>query len=137
MQRSDSSLRLDVHFHTAALDGVYVRDAQAVLRFHALAAPSGDEVAQVAAWTHERIVRMLARHGRSLDGVDEASDVLADAEPVLASCYAASAANLQLLGDDSGQRTSKLVHPLGSAGPRQRSAGAPPSPPGQLFLAFG
>jgi hypothetical protein len=112
VQRSDSSLRLNVHFHSAALDGVYVRDAQAVLRFHALAAPSGDEVAQVAAWTYERIVRVLARHGRSLDGVDEAGDALADAEPVLASCYAASAADLQLLGDDAGQRTRKLIHPV-------------------------
>ncbi|MBX3246279.1 MAG: transposase [Myxococcales bacterium] len=49
IQRSDSALRLDVHFHTLALDGVYVRDAQGALVFHALPPPNGDEVAEVAA----------------------------------------------------------------------------------------
>jgi len=33
IQRSDSSLRLNVHFHTLALDGVYVRDNAARSRF--------------------------------------------------------------------------------------------------------
>ncbi|MBX3252078.1 MAG: transposase [Myxococcales bacterium] len=54
IQRSDSALRLNVHFHTLALDGVYVRDAQGALVFHALPPPSGDEVAEVAAWTTPR-----------------------------------------------------------------------------------
>jgi hypothetical protein len=41
IQRSDSALRLNVHFHTLALDGVYVRDAQGALVFHARPPPSG------------------------------------------------------------------------------------------------
>jgi hypothetical protein len=36
VQRTDSSLRLNPHFHTLALDGVYVKDQAGALRFHAL-----------------------------------------------------------------------------------------------------
>lgn len=112
IQRVDSSLRINVHFHTIALDGAYVRDAEGTLTFHALPEPSAEEVAQVAEWTHAALVRVLARHGRSLDGVEDAPDTLKDEEPALASCYAASAADVQLLGDAPGQRTSKLVRPV-------------------------
>lgn len=65
----------------------------------------------MAAETHARI-RVLARRGRSLDGVDDAPDELASAEPVLASCYAASTADVQLLGAAPGQKTAKLVQPV-------------------------
>ena len=117
IQRVDSALRLNPHFHTIALCGAYVRDDEGDLVFHALPEPSAEEVAQVAAWTHASLVRVLARHGRSLDGVEEAPGPLRDEEPALASCYAASAADVQMLGDAPGQRTR--------------------SPPGQLRLAFG
>ena len=80
--------------------------------FHALPEPSAAEVAQVAEWTHASLVRVLARHGRSLEGVEDTPDRLRDEEPALASCYAASAADVQLLGDVPGQRTSKLVRPV-------------------------
>jgi hypothetical protein len=112
IQRSDGSLRVNPHFHTLALDGVYVRDAQGALAFHALCEPSGEDVAQVAAWTHAAIVRVLARHGRSLEGASDAPDAMALEQPVLASCYGASAADVQLLGASPGQKTSKLVHPV-------------------------
>lgn len=112
IQRADSSLRLNVHFHTVALDGVYVRDAQGQLVFRALPEPSADEVAQVAEWTHAALLRVLEGHGRSLEGDESGTDVLRDEGPALASCYAASAADVQLLGSAPGQRTSKLVRPL-------------------------
>jgi len=112
VQRSDGSLRINPHFHTLALDGVYVRGEDGALAFHALGAPSGEHVAQVAAWTHAAIVRVLERHGRSLDGVSDAPDPIAEEQPVLASCYGASAADVQLLGAAPGQKTTKLVHPV-------------------------
>jgi hypothetical protein len=112
VQRSDASLRLNPHFHTLALDGVYVRDEDGKLRFHELGAPTGEEVLEVARSTHERLVRVLERHGRSLEGFDETPDTLAAEQPVLASCYAASAADVQLLGAAPGQRTAKLVRPV-------------------------
>ncbi|PRQ08353.1 transposase zinc-binding domain-containing protein [Enhygromyxa salina] len=39
IQRGDSSLRLNVHFHCLVIDGVYVRDERGALRFHELGAP--------------------------------------------------------------------------------------------------
>lgn len=112
VQRADSSLRLNVHFHTLALDGVYVRDEEGSLQFFVLSAPSTEDVAQVAAWTHAAMLRVLERHGRSLEGVSDAPDTFADDQPVLASCYGASAADVQLLGAAAGQKTTKLVRPL-------------------------
>ena len=65
IQRVHSALRISVHFHTIALDGAYVRDAEGELVFHGLPEPSAEEVAQVAEWTHAGLVRGFARHGRS------------------------------------------------------------------------
>jgi hypothetical protein len=113
VQRADSSLRLNVHFHTLALDGVYVRDEDGELQFHDLAEPSAADVRELAAWTHAALLRALERHGRSLDGLDDAlGDELPADSPVLASCYGASASDLQLLGVAPGNRTDKLVRSL-------------------------
>ncbi|WP_052551810.1 transposase [Enhygromyxa salina] len=59
VQRADSSLRLNVHFHCLVLDGVYVRDDEGELRFHSLGAPTSQEVTEVARWTHARLGRVL------------------------------------------------------------------------------
>ncbi|KIG16979.1 hypothetical protein DB30_03963 [Enhygromyxa salina] len=111
-QTADSSLRLNVHFHTLALDGVYVRDDAGVLRFHALSNPSPEQVAEVARWTHQRLVGVCERHGRSLNDLDDTTDELALDHPALAACYGASVSDRQLLGASPGQRTRKLVHPV-------------------------
>jgi Putative transposase len=69
IQRGDSGLRLNVHFHVLALDGVYVREEPAApLVFHPLPAPTVDEVADVAKRAALRVQKILERHGRSLDG---------------------------------------------------------------------
>jgi hypothetical protein len=50
VQRTDSALLLNVHFHLLGLDGVYIRDKDSCrLVFHALGTPSRAEVAEVAA----------------------------------------------------------------------------------------
>jgi hypothetical protein len=112
LQRSDGALRLNPHFHTLLLDGVHVRDPSGALVFEPLPPPTPDDVAAVAADTRRRLVRALARHGRCLDGPDDHPDALAADQPVLASLYAASAADVQLLGDRPGQRTAKRVRPV-------------------------
>ncbi|MDH3285819.1 MAG: transposase [Acidobacteriota bacterium] len=122
VQRADSALRLNVHFHTLALDGVYVRDEDRQLQFCALSAPSTQDVAQVAAWTHASLLRVLERHGRTLEGVSDSPDTFADDHPVLASCYGASAADVQLLGADAGQKTAKLIRPLRLVDSRKQGA---------------
>jgi hypothetical protein len=121
VQRSDSALRLNVHFHVLALDGVYVRAPSGALEFHALGAPTFEEVQQVAEWTHAKIERVLQAHGRTLDGVGDEPAELTHDQPVLASCYAASAADVQLLGEGAGQRTLKLVQPVRAVRPEARA----------------
>jgi hypothetical protein len=55
IQRGDSALRLNVRFHVIVLDGVYVRSpGSGELVFHALAAPSAEEISDVAARTAQR-----------------------------------------------------------------------------------
>ncbi len=58
MQRGDSSLRLNVHYHTLALDGVCVRDDAGLLHFHALPTPTLEQVADVTRWTYEGLARV-------------------------------------------------------------------------------
>jgi hypothetical protein len=81
------------------------------LHSHALPEPTADDVAQVAAWTHAGVVRAFERAGRPLDGLDETAGELAQEQPVLASCYAASSGDVPLLGAAPGEKTAKLVHP--------------------------
>ena len=111
MQRADSALRLNVHVHALALDGVYVRDGpKGPLVFHALPAPSREEVEEVAARTARRVAKVFQKHGRSLDVPGE-DDSLPDDEPVLASCYAAAAGGLAVAGERAGRRLLRLVDP--------------------------
>jgi hypothetical protein len=91
VQRTDSALRLNVHFHVLALDGVYVRDTSTGrLVFHALGTPTRAEVAEVAARTAERIEKVLKKTGRSLDPemAEGAPPEICSEEPGLAVCYA-------------------------------------------------
>ncbi len=48
IQRSDGARRVNPHFPTLALDGVYVSGSQGHLVFHPSPPPSAEEVAEVA-----------------------------------------------------------------------------------------
>jgi hypothetical protein len=108
IQRTDSALRLNVHTHVLALDGVYVRQDEAgPLVFHPRPTPTGAEVADVARRTAKRI---LVAHGRSLDPVhDDQEHPLCLEQPGLAACYAAAAQGVSVTGDRAGQPTLRLV----------------------------
>src|SRR5688572_5425812 len=105
VQRTDSALRLNVHLHVLALDGVYVRDAvSGALRFEALAAPSQADVFEVARRTAERIEKLLRASGRSLEPHgDQPEPALCLDEPGLAACYAAAAQGVAVSGERAGQ----------------------------------
>ncbi len=75
VQRADSALRLNPHFHTIALDGVYVRQAGGALVFHVLGAPEPEDVVDVARWTHAGLLRALERRGRSSAPAEEVARV--------------------------------------------------------------
>ncbi len=89
IQRFDSALRLNVHAHTLVLDGVYVKDGDG-LTFLRLPAPTDEEVHEVAARTAKRVVAVLEKQGRTIDGlssVDEGDD------QALLACYDAAASS--------------------------------------------
>ena len=71
VQRVDGALRLNVHAHTLALDGVYVRAEQSgEPRFLALAEPTEQDVRALAERTAARVERVLRNAGRYLDEQD-------------------------------------------------------------------
>ena len=112
VQRTDSALRLNVHFHVLALDGVYVRDkGTGQLIFHALGTPTRAEVASVAARTAARIEKILGKSGRSLDPEMAGPEPpeLCEQEPGLAACYAAAAQGVSVSGDRAGLPPLRLV----------------------------
>jgi len=112
VQRTDSALRLNVHFHVLALDGVYVREGEhGPLVFRALPTPTRAEVADIAARTAERIEQLLHAHGRSLDPQMEDAEPpeLSSDEPGLAACYAAAARGVSVSGERTGQVPLRLV----------------------------
>src|SRR5512133_1549717 len=101
VQRSDSALRLDVHYHILALDGVCVADVQS-LRFLPLPTPTRAEVTDIARRTANRIEKILRVHGRSLDpdqGGDAEPVKLQFEHPVLAACYDAAARGIAVSGE--------------------------------------
>ncbi|MBE7481597.1 MAG: transposase [Polyangiaceae bacterium] len=114
VQRTDSALRLNVHFHSLVLDGVYVHendDPRSPLEFRELDTPTRTDIAEVAARTAARVEKLLRAHGKSLDPelVEDTPPELALDEPGLAACYAAAAQGLSVSGDRAGQPPLRLI----------------------------
>jgi hypothetical protein len=79
IQRFGSSLALNVHFHTLAVDGVWARQADGRLLFHPLPAPSDEDVARIAQAVCRKVGRLLARQKMTDDGQTSLLDELANA----------------------------------------------------------
>jgi len=112
IQRTDGAMRLNVHAHVLALDGVYVRDGpEGALAFRPLPAPTRADVTGVARRSAARVERILRAHGRSLerDGQVEGCDRLSIDEPTLAAYYAAAAQGISVAGERAGKPTLRLV----------------------------
>ena len=94
MQRFESALNLNPHFHTLALDGAYVdRKESPVFR----PAPSleDDDVRRIVKTVAKRVIRLLEKRG-VLDG--DSLDPMVDESPVLAGLTAASVKGLVATG---------------------------------------
>ncbi len=75
VQRFDSAVRLNVHFHMLALDGVYIRDEDSgSLTFYALPEPTTEDVARVAGWARDKILKLVGGPGPGTDDVDSQLD---------------------------------------------------------------
>jgi len=79
IHRAGSDLRLNIHFHLLALDGVYIDEPGGGRRFVTIAAPTLDEMQKLLAVIVKRITRLLDRRGLG------DHDAIADDDTALAS----------------------------------------------------
>ncbi len=106
IQRFGSALNLNIHFHTLALQGVFVDDRNGGLRFVANPEPSNLEVATLLASISRRITRLAKRHGIDLEHASEEEcgiDPLASESPLLAGICGASVLGRIATGRRAGQ----------------------------------
>lgn len=103
IQRAGSALQATLHFHTAAIDGVYL-DVNESARPELFAAPtpSVGELNAVAWNTCLKVQKLLRRRGIDLTG-DPDLDRLAIEHPLLARSLQASMQNVVAIGDDAGR----------------------------------
>ncbi|MBW1833175.1 MAG: transposase zinc-binding domain-containing protein [Deltaproteobacteria bacterium] len=88
IQRFGGALNLNVHFHTLAVDGVFVREPDGSLSFTAAKAPTDDEVEALLGVIQKRVLRLLVRRGLLCE---EGGESLDETEaPPLHALYAAS-----------------------------------------------
>ena len=109
VHRCSGHLALNIHFHTLATDGVFVKTAtDAAPVFRALPPPTRGDMLAVAWNTCVRTTRMLRKRGLWLD-VDPDDDKLARDEPLLAQCCSTSMQGVLMLGPRAGRRVIRLV----------------------------
>src|SRR5437867_1384501 len=58
VQRFGGAVNVHLHFHTLALDGVFVQEPDGTLRFHAASPPTDDDVRRVVARVRRRLERL-------------------------------------------------------------------------------
>jgi hypothetical protein len=104
-QRFGSSLNLNPHFHTLALDGVYA-ESDGEPQFHLAPILTDEDVCWIVETTAHRVIRLLERRG-VLDGAS--LDRLADEEPVLAGVTAASVRGMVATGERAGMRVRRVL----------------------------
>ena len=107
VQRFGGALNLNVHFHILAVDGVFVKEGEAV-RFHPNTWLDAADVAEVLATVEAYIRRLLG--GPGTDASDDGGDPLdewADEAPVLAGLAAASVQGRAALGPRAGARVRR------------------------------
>jgi hypothetical protein len=108
IQRFDSALRLNLHIHMLAFDGVYATDDNDRPQFQVLLAPDDDEIARLTASLAQRITKLLDRHSLGPDSDPEESDSLRRDEPWLAGLYAAAVSGRTAYGPNAGRRVTRV-----------------------------
>ena len=103
VQRFNSGLGLNLHFHMAAIDGVYAAGSEGQPEFHELPPPQDAEVLQVATLIAGRVTAMIERRG-----LENEPDALSDNDPGLASLYAAAVRGRIATGPNVGNRVAAI-----------------------------
>lgn len=105
VQRFDSALRLNLHFHALFLDGVFAPRSGRMV-FHALQ-PGDEDIARLTRQIHDRVLRFLRRRGK----LDEEGEGGTESDDGLATCYAASVQGRVAFGEAAGWHVQRLVDP--------------------------
>ncbi len=101
VQRFNSALGLNVHFHLAAIDGVYAAAADGQPEFHELAPPEDGDVLQVTTLIARRVLGLIERRG-----LENEADPLSETDPGLAALYAAAVRGRIAAGPNAGNRVA-------------------------------
>jgi hypothetical protein len=123
IQRFSDALNVDPHFHTLALDGIYVVDEKGELVFRRVPPPSDAEVARVADRIHRRVARLMQRRGLGSQADPDEADTLRHDEPLLAELYSASILGRVATGPHAGRRIVRVRDALDFEDGASASAG--------------
>jgi len=101
VQRFNSALGLNVHFHLVAMDGIYAASADGQPEFHELPPPEDGEVLQVTTRIAVRVLGLIERRG-----LENEPDPLSENDPGLAALYAAAVRGRIAAGPNAGERVA-------------------------------
>ena len=107
-QRFGSAANLNLHLHSIAGEGVFIEDECEGLVWRTLREPTSEEIAAISFETAERVAKALEKRGMALLGEDGDFDELAEREPLLAQCYAASIQGYIATGARAGQKVMMM-----------------------------
>ena len=103
IQRFNSGLGLNLHFHVACLDGVYAPASDGQLEFYELAPPEDSEVFEVVKRIAAHVAGMVERRG-----LEDEADGLSEDDPGLAALYAAAVRGRITMGPNAGNRLASF-----------------------------
>jgi hypothetical protein len=106
IQRFGAALNLNVHFHTLAVEGVFVREPDGSLGFAASKAPTDEEVELLLGLIRKRVLRLLVRRGLLSEEPGESLDETE--APPLHALYAASVRQRVAMGRRAGGTVLRL-----------------------------
>jgi hypothetical protein len=111
VQRCNSDLKLNPHWHGLFVDGVYVKQADGQPVFHPLPRLCTEEVGDLMQVVRARILSHLARRGiiEAGDDLTVLDDGFAEREPALAQLAAASVAGLAPAGPELRRRPAPVA----------------------------
>ena len=108
IQRFGAGLRLNVHFHTLAFDGVFSRNHHTgALVFTPLPPPTNAEISRLLLTIVRRVVRLLTRRGL----INPSDDPQTDSAPALATLQQASIRGVKALSATPGNRIARIRKP--------------------------
>ena len=112
IHRAGSYLNLNLHYHAGVLDGVYIGSDGEVPTFHALPAPTADDILDISRRVYRRTRELFIALGRDWEQPELMEEPAMVQEPLLLDCAQASLRGVGLLGEQAGQTLLPVGHPV-------------------------